>query len=157
DDDELVVSIEIQERVDLGRPVQERFVEIFSDTDVVGINSPGSHTPFPCRSYGMIRPNGPCVNGHGSEARSDPRSGSPSGPLRVRPNRELVRAMPSQTVSGVGFCRVMRADGRASMIPGDAGQVEREPITRGGSCGTSRWTRSGSFFAARPISSTPCW
>ena len=44
DDDELVVPIQAQEVVDLGRAVQQSLVEVFGDADVVGVHGPRSHT-----------------------------------------------------------------------------------------------------------------
>jgi hypothetical protein len=43
DDDELVVPVQAQEVVDLGRAVQQSLVEVFGDADVVGIHGPRSH------------------------------------------------------------------------------------------------------------------
>ena len=43
DDDELVVPIRGEEAVDLGRPVEERLVEVVRHPDVIGVNRPGSH------------------------------------------------------------------------------------------------------------------
>src|SRR5262249_6001379 len=54
DDNELVVSVQVQEGVDLGRSVQERVVEIFGDADIVGVHSPGSHTISLGRDYSII-------------------------------------------------------------------------------------------------------
>ena len=47
DDDELVVAVETEEGVDLGRPVQQRVVEIFGDPDVVGVHGPRAHILSP--------------------------------------------------------------------------------------------------------------
>ena len=49
DDDELVVAVEAQEVVDLGRPMQERVVEVFGHADVVGVHGPCPHTASPAR------------------------------------------------------------------------------------------------------------
>ena len=43
DDDELVIPIRGEEAVDLGRPVEERLVEVVRHPDVIGVNRPGSH------------------------------------------------------------------------------------------------------------------
>jgi hypothetical protein len=43
DDDELVVPVGREEAVDLGRPVEQGLVEVLRNTDVVGVNGPGSH------------------------------------------------------------------------------------------------------------------
>jgi hypothetical protein len=46
DDDELVVPVGREEAVDLGRPVEQGLVKVLRNTDVVGVNGPGSHA-FP--------------------------------------------------------------------------------------------------------------
>jgi hypothetical protein len=43
DDDELVVAVEAQEVVDLGRTVQQRLVEVLGDADVIGVHGPRPH------------------------------------------------------------------------------------------------------------------
>jgi hypothetical protein len=43
DDDELVIPVRGEEAVDLGRPVEERLVEVVHHPDVIGVNRPGSH------------------------------------------------------------------------------------------------------------------
>ena len=45
DDDELVVAPGREERVDLGRAVQQRVVEVLGDPDVVGVHGPRAHRP----------------------------------------------------------------------------------------------------------------
>src|SRR5262249_39721329 len=85
DDDELVVPIRGQEAVDLGCPVEERFVDVLGHADVVGVNRPGSHTPPPrVAEAKRIAPGLACVQparldmdptrGHGSWTRCVSRS-----------------------------------------------------------------------------------
>ena len=52
DDDELVVAVEAQEVVDLGRAVQQGLVEVLGDADVVGVHGPRSHMPS-CPESGL--------------------------------------------------------------------------------------------------------